>query len=119
MRTQNFPNCCTTDIITGLGTSANSSANSGNGWSLQEVYNYLHNTMSRNRNGAMITAIATHQQTNFIKVARILGWREGPWAKSTAHRNTRTKLFYWLVTDGIPADAREELAKLVAKQNKA
>ena len=119
MQTQGFPGCCTTDIITGLGTSINSSQNSGNGWSLQQVFNYLHQKMDRNYSGAMLTAICTHQQTNFIKVARILGWREGPWAKSKAHRNTRTKLFYWLVTDGIPADAREELAKLISKQNKA
>lgn len=119
MRTQSFPGCCTTDVITGLGSSANSSQNSGDGWSLQQVFDYLRSKMQHNYSGAMLTAIATHQQTNFIKVARILGCREGPWAKSRAHRNTRTKLFYWLVTDGIPVDAEAKLKTLIDKQNKA
>ena len=59
----------------------------------------------------MLTAITTHHQKDSIKAFKALGWRCGPWAKSRAHPNTRTKLWYWLVQDGVP-DLGNTLKKL-------
>ena len=63
------------------------------------------------RSGAMLTAVCTDQQQEFVKVARALGWRFGPWASSKAHPNTKTRMCYWLVQDGVPDDvtARNKL----------
>lgn len=113
MRTIGFPHCCTTDIIYGLGSSDNQAyeARSGNGMSLEAKYCYVRRIMAQNRSGAMLTAVCTDQQQEFVKVARALGWRFGPWAASKAHPNTKTRMCYWLVQDGVPDDvtARNKL----------
>ena len=108
MRITGYPHCCTTDIVYALGESANQAysirvGNHGAG-NLEQVYNQLRTNMSNARHRAMITAVCTNQQQEFLKVARALGWRFGPWASSKAHPTTKTRLCYWLVQDGIPDD---------------
>lgn len=104
MNIHSFPFCCTTDIIYGLGGTANQDyrAQTVNDRSMATMVTKLEYFMSNQKRRAMLTAVCTDQQTDFLKVARAFGWREGPWASSENHRDTRTKLLYWLVQDGIP-----------------
>lgn len=104
MNISSFPYCCTTDIIYGLGRSGNQDyrAEQQNDRDIPAMIARLEYFMSGQKRRAMLTAICTDQQTNFLKVARAFGWREGPWASSENHKDTRTKLLYWLVQDGIP-----------------
>ena len=120
MRITGYPHCCTTDIVYALGASANQSYEIRGGnhvaGDIQGVYLKLREYMSLVRSRAMITAVCTDQQQEFVKVARALGWRFGPWAKSKAHPTTKTRLCYWLVQDGIPEDVtvRNKLGLTVA-----
>lgn len=106
MRTIGYPFCCTTDVVYGLGTSKNQDweARSGTHMSLEAKYNYLRRQMDGSRRRAMLTAVCTSDQQEFLKIARALGWRFGPWAASQNHPDTKTRLCYWLVQDGIPDD---------------
>lgn len=103
MQTQGFPLCCTSTVLTGLGSTLNQDwgARTGNNMGLFEMNERLRHLMSFQTRYAMMQAVATDQQKDFIKVARANGWRFGPWAASLAHKNTKTRLCYWLVQDGI------------------
>lgn len=104
MQTQGFPLCCTSTVLTGLGSTLNQDwgARTGNDMSLAAMNARLRQLMEYQTRYAMMQAVATDQQKDFIKVARANGWRFGPWAASLAHKNTKTRLCYWLVQDGIP-----------------
>lgn len=106
MRTIGYPHCCTTDVVYGLGATDNQDwdARSGQNMTLAQKYNYLRDRMTASSRRAMVTAVCTDQQQEFLKVARVLGWRFGPWAASKNHINTKTRLCYWLVQDGVPDD---------------
>lgn len=106
MRVTSFPQCCTTDVIYGLGHTQNQdyAAQTANDHGLADTVAALYHKMAHAKltRMAMLTAVSTDQQKHANTAFRAAGWRCGPWAKSGKHSNTRTRLWYWLVQDDVP-----------------
>lgn len=124
MERRGFPSVCTTDVIIGLGTSENADYESRSAGAkhptLRSKVEYVRECMkSKGYSGAMLTAITTHQQTDACAVFRALGWRSGPWCKSRAHPNTKTRLWFWCTQDGYPDPYEMDaiIVKLEARNN--
>ncbi len=107
MRSYSYPQCCTTDVLAGMGKSPNQdyeAQRASTEYTLDDMLRVLRDKMEghRQRRKAMLTCITTQQQELANTALRALGWRCGPWAASGAHTSTKTRLWYWLVQDGVP-----------------
>lgn len=107
MRSYSYPQCCTTDVLAGMGKSPNQdyeAQRASTELDLESMFLALLGKMRGHtqRRKAMLTCITTQQQTLANTTLRALGWRCGPWAASGAHTSTKTRLWFWLVDDGIP-----------------
>lgn len=111
MLRKEFPSCCTAGILIGMGRSSvgngESQIHSPTGWDSDlEVAQELKRKMRTEQDlrHALLTAVVNSHQKQVLRVALKMGWKASKWMSKEQHPETKVKLIYWAVMDGIPSD---------------
>lgn len=111
MLRKEFPSCCTAGILIGMGRSSvgdgASQLHSPTGLDSDlEVAQELKRKMcaERDHHHALLTAVVNSHQKQVLRVALKMGWKASKWMSKEQHSDTKVKIIYWAVMDGIPSD---------------
>lgn len=111
MLRKSFPSCCTAGVLVGMGRTSvgdgESQIHSPNRADIdlvvaQELRRQMRWELAEGH--AMLTAVVNSDQKQVLRVALKMGWKASKWMSKRQHQETKVKIIYWAVMDGIPSE---------------
>lgn len=101
MEIKSFPGCCTARIVIGLGNSPAADNFLSHTNTEEELKQELNQaiTSARYIGDAVLVAITNDEQKKANKVLREMGWKHSKWMSKETHRNTKVRLWYYIMEE--------------------